>query len=72
MFNFNTFINKFIHKENIDDGKLRSKVIYSTRHNLIILISYGLKDFESVIEFLLAANKTSIFGSVGLFKSGPA
>ena len=60
MFNFNTFINKFIYKENIDDGKLRSKVIYSTRHNLIILISYGLKDFESVIEFLLAANKTTI------------
>ena len=60
MFSFNTFINHFIHKENIDDGKLRSRVIYNTRYNLIILVSYSSKDFESVIEFLSAVNKTPV------------
>lgn len=60
MLSINTFINHFIRKENVDDGKLRSKVIYNTRYNLIILVSYSSKDFESVIEFLSAAEKANI------------
>jgi len=60
MFKFYEFFNHIFNKENIDDGKLRSKVIYNTRHNLIILISYASKNFYSAIEFIAAIKNTKL------------
>lgn len=50
-----SFLNKLFRKtEVISSDKLQSRVIYNSQFNFIILISYGAKDFYSVIEFTSA------------------
>ena len=54
---FSKIFNK---KESIDNGKLMTKVVYNTRHNLVILVSYSSNYFYSIIEFLDAVNKSKV------------
>ncbi len=50
-------INNLFKKENIDDGKLMTKIIYNTRTNLMVLVSYSHDYFYSMIEFIQAVNQ---------------
>ena len=54
---FSKIFNK---KESIDNGKLMTKVVYNTRYNLIILVSYSSNYFYSIIEFLDAVSKSKV------------
>ena len=54
---FSKIFNK---KEYIDNSKLMTKVVYNTRYNLIILVSYSSNYFYSIIEFLDAVSKSKV------------
>ena len=50
--------NKF--KKVTNEGKLMTKVVYNTRKNLMILVSYTSKNFYDVVELLQAINSGSV------------
>lgn len=53
-----SFFNRLFKKtEEISTDKLQSRIIYNSQANFIILISYGAKDFYSVIEFTSALSE---------------
>ena len=51
-----SLINHIFKIENVDDGKIMSRVIYNSRHNLITLISYSSPYFYTIIEFIKAVH----------------
>ena len=42
----------FKKKDNIDNGKIYTRVLYNSRYNFIELISYSSKQFYDAIELL--------------------
>ena len=50
-------INNIFKKENVDDGKIMTRVIYNSRYNLITLVSYSSPYFYTIIEFIKAASE---------------